>query len=287
MRFALFTASVPEYSPEDAARLLHQLGYEGIEWRVTDQEPAPDGQPTFWQGNRCTWPLRTFPEDAPQIRALSDRYQLAIPAFGTYVRSDDVVAVEQAMRGCAAAGVSQLRVSTPHYDPATSYREARFAAQRDYARVEALARQYGVRALVEIHFGTITSSPSNTIAFLEGLDPTWGGVIYDPGNMVYEGFEQYRAGLEVLGPYLAHVHLKNAAWRPVGKRGDGSTAWEPSFAPLRDGIVDVAALFSALKQIGYDGWLSFEDFSTGRSREDVLRDNLAYARSVEQATATR
>ena len=46
-------------------------------------------------------------------------------------------------------------------------------------------------------------------------------------------------GLEVLGPYLAHVHLKNARWAPAGTRDDGTIRWAAAFAPLGEGSVDV------------------------------------------------
>jgi sugar phosphate isomerase/epimerase len=92
--------------------------------------------------------------------------------------------------------------------------------------------------------------------------------------MVYEGYERYRMGLEVLGPYLAHVHLKSALWSRTGEQ------WTPMFAPLRDGIVDVRALLDALGAVGYDDWISFEDFSTAQPQLDRTRDNLRYAREV-------
>ena len=34
--------------------------------------------------------------------------------------------------------------------------------------------------------------------------------------MVYEGYEAYQLGFEMLGKYLAHVHVKNAALTPAG-----------------------------------------------------------------------
>ena len=105
-------------------------------------------------------------------------------------------------------------------------------------------------------------------------------MIHDAGNMVFEGFEAYRMGLEVLGPYLAHVHLKNARWTETGARDDGSSGWAAGFAPLTAGSVDVPALFGALASVGYDGWVSFEDFSTTRPLLDRTRENLEYVSAV-------
>jgi sugar phosphate isomerase/epimerase len=36
--------------------------------------------------------------------------------------------------------------------------------------------------------------------------------------------------------------------------------------------------------VGYDGWISVEDFSTERPLDDRLKENLSFLRSVEAET---
>lgn len=284
MNYSVFSVSTPDLTPERAAPVLAELGYAGIEWRVTDQRPSADGQPGFWAGNRCTWPLTSFVEDAPRIKALTESAGLAMPGLGTYASCDDLDAVERSMRGAAILGVPQLRINVPSYDGATSYVALRDRALGQYRDVAALARQHGLRALIEIHHARLLPSASSAAIFAGHFDPADVGVIYDAGNMVYEGFEHYRLGLEVLGPYLALVHCKSARWRSFPPDSDGITRWEATWAPLRGGVVDFPALFAALRQVGYGGWISLEDFSTDQPLIDRLRDNLAYLRSVEANT---
>jgi sugar phosphate isomerase/epimerase len=279
VRFAVFTVSLPEWTPDEAAAQLAALGYDGIEWRVTDQAPH-DGEPGFWWGNRCTWPLSTLRTDAPRIRALSEDAGLAVPNLGTYVSCLEPDAVAVAMDGAAAIGAPSIRVQVPRYDGSEPYVELRDAARRAFDGIVEQAERAGVRALVETHMQTILPSASAAFAFCNGLDPAHIGVIHDAGNMVYEGFEHYRMGLEVLGPYLAHVHLKNARWVTAGTRPDGSIRWKPEFAALTDGAVDVRALFAALAAVSYDGWVSFEDFSTTRPLFERTRENIAHTRGL-------
>ncbi|MCS7055771.1 MAG: sugar phosphate isomerase/epimerase, partial [Thermoflexales bacterium] len=137
-----------------------------------------------------------------------------------------------------------------------------------------------LKALIEMHMNTILPSASACAAFVQGFDPNYVGVIYDCGNLVFEGYEQYRLGLEVLGLHLAHVHLKSARWEAVGTRADGSTEWRAVFAPLKSGSVDVRRLVDALRAVGYDGWIAFEDFSTELPLAQRIRDNLNYVRSL-------
>lgn len=275
MKIAVFTVSLPDYTPQEAVTRLRDYGYDGVEWRVTDQQSPHDAKPGFWTGNRCTWPLSTFVDDAPEIRSLTETAGLAMPALGTYASCSDMNAVEQAIRGAAALGVAKLRINVPKYDGQSDFKRLRDSAKSQYQDVATLARQHGVRALVEIHHRSIVPSASAAASFLDGIDPQDVGVIHDAGNMVYEGFEQYRLGLETLGPYLAHVHIKDAAWheRPAG-------GWEATWAPIGEGIVDFVTLFAALRDVGYDHWVSVEDFSTTLPLGDRLQQNIALIRTM-------
>ena len=278
---AAFSVSTPEFTPEELVGVLGALGYDGVEWRVVDQEPSADGRPGFWKGNRATVPLRTFVEDAPRIRRLADEAGLETINVGAYAQCSALDEVEQVLRGTAALGAPTARIRVPGFGPDSSdYRALRDRSRAEFEQVAALARRYGVRALIETHQDTILPSASAVASFLEGMDPRDVGVIHDPGNMVKEGYESYRLGLEALGPYLAHVQLKSARWVADGTRPDGSTAWRSEWASLKAGIVDVGAYVQALAAVGYDGWISFEDFSMDLPIRERLRDNLAYLRGL-------
>ena len=277
MKFAIFTVSLPEWTPQEAVRNLVEIGYDGVEWRIADDPPR--ATPGFWQGNRCTFPLNTFVEDAPRIRELTEAAGLAIPAIASYVQAADHENVERVFRGAATLGVPMARIQVPHYDGRTGYVALRDRAREEFREVQRLARAHGVKALVETHHGTIVPSASAMSLFLEGFDPEWVGAIYDPGNMVWEGYEQYRLGLETLGPYLAHVHVKNSRWRQIGRREDGSLGWQAEWAPVEAGIVDLRDLFVALRQVGYDGWFTVEDFTTERPLVDRVRQDLDFLRA--------
>ncbi|MCZ7545614.1 MAG: sugar phosphate isomerase/epimerase [Anaerolineae bacterium] len=274
MKLCVFTVMLPDLTPEEAAPALAEAGYHGVEWRVTTVPPARRSEPpSFWGNNLCT--LSPTEDDARRARALAEAAGLAIPNLGTYIDVGDLPAVETAMRFAQIAGAPQVRVGVSRTGDG-AFREG-FAVTRAFlADVARLARQYGVRALVETHQGTIAASASAAFRLVEGFDPASVGVIYDPGNMVYEGFEAYAMGLELLGPYLAHVHIKNGAF----DRPEGGGVWQARWAPLEDGVVDFDALFAALKAVGYDGWLGVEDFSRARPSRAALRANLAMLRGV-------
>lgn len=279
MRLSIFSVSLPEWTPEVALAKLKGLGYEGIEWRVTDQKPSADGKPSFWAGNLCTWPLSSFVQDAPRIKAMTDGAGLAMPCLGTYAGIDDLVGVETGMKGAALLGVKKIRVGTRGFDNKKPYLPLRDESLALYRKVEGLAKQYGVQALIEMHMNTLTPSASATRAFVENFDPKYVGVIYDAGNVIYEGYEQYLLALGALGPYLAHVHVKNAVWKQKEDQG-GAAVWAAEAAPLNKGVAHLPSFLALLKDFGYDGWVSVEDFSTQTPLEERVKENSVFLKKL-------
>ena len=255
-------------------RELKSAGYDGVEWRMTHvPEALKTEPPSFWGNNLCT--LEPTEADARRGRALAEGAGLAVVGLGTYIRAGDLGATERMMHLAGMAGAPWVRVGVGTMGEG-SYAETFDAAKDFLAGAETLAGKYGAKALVEIHHGTICPSASLAHRLVSGFDPGRVGVIFDPGNMVYEGFEDYRIGLELLGPYLAHVHLKNAAF----ERPEGGGVWKPRWAPLEDGVVNLEVLFAALRGVGYEGWLVVEDFSAVRPSTEALGHNLRLVRSL-------
>jgi sugar phosphate isomerase/epimerase len=277
VRFSVFTASTPDWTPEEAVAHLAAQGYDGVEWRVTDQEPAD--VPGFWAGNRATWPLTGLEESLAGIDRLTRGAGLAYSGIGGYARSHDREGVARLLAATAALGAGRLRVPMPLLGGG-DYRDLFAGARKDLEWATAEAARLGVSVLVELHHGTVASSASAALRLVEGLDPAAVGVIHDLGNLLIEGHEDHRAAFQLLGPYLQHVHLKNAAWRPGPTAADGSVAWEHGWATLRAGQADVGAYLRALREHGYDGWVTMEDFSTAVPLPERTRDNLAYVRSL-------
>jgi sugar phosphate isomerase/epimerase len=279
MNFAVFTVMLPDLTPEEAAPALKDAGYQGVEWRVTATPVDVRAEtPSFWRNNYCT--LAPTLQDAQRGRTIAEAVGLTIPNLGTYIPMGDLPAVEQAMQFATLAGAPSIRVGIARNDQ-TGDVHALFEQSIVFlAGVQTLSQRLGIKALIEMHHGTIAASASSARRLVEGFDPACIGVIHDCGNMVFEGHEEYRRGLELLGPYLAHVHVKNAAY----DRPSAGGVWQPRWAPLRDGVVDFAALFAALHSVGYDGWIVVEDFSQTYDSHTALRENLAFLHSVQHTS---
>jgi sugar phosphate isomerase/epimerase len=281
MKYSVFTVCMPEFTVEEAIEKLAEWGYDGVEWRVTNQQPSKDGKPGFWTGNHCTISLDEVVDRAKEVGRRCRAAGIEVTSIASYLSSDQLKDVERIFEACTRMDTSQARVGVPNYDGSVHYRRLFDKALADYAGVEKLARKYGVRANVEIHMGNITPSASAAYRFVSHFDPAHVGVIHDAGNMVTEGFENYQFGLELLGEYLAEVHVKNAAWSK-GKTGPhGLRLWQRSWTELNEGQVNWAEVMTALKSVGYNGWLSLEDFSTRRPTAEKLPDALRLLKELE------
>ncbi|MEJ3403717.1 sugar phosphate isomerase/epimerase family protein [Rathayibacter sp. YIM 133350] len=283
MKFSVFTASTPEWEPAQAAQILAEQGWDGIEWRITDQSPADP--PGFWAGNRATWPLAGLEGSLDEIARITRDAGLEFSGIGGYAQAARHEDVERMLAATAALGARQVRVTMPATGTG-DYRDLFAATRADLEWASERAAALGVKVLVELHHRTITASASAALRLIDGLDPQSIGVIHDLGNLVIEGQEDALSAFQLLGPYLAHVHVKNVAWRPTGEKGfDRAAVWAENWSPLREGQASVEAYFTALATHGYDGWVTAEDFSTALPLEERTRDNLAYLRAVHARTA--
>lgn len=175
----------------------------------------------------------------------------------------------------AAAGGKMLRVSPPwfawNFDESLHQKDSYLALlEKTRAGLEALvllSREYGIKYVIELHAGGISSSPWAIRELMHGLDPECAGAIYDPANTAIEGFIRPLAACELLGRHLAYVHAKNLFFTPGPKRSDIAmphrVQWEFLRAFLDQGMIDYVEIFSALKRTGFSGYISIEEFISG------------------------
>lgn len=277
MKLGVFTVSMPDYEPIEAAALLKQFGYDGVEWRCTT-DTGDRSKPSFWSGNRTSMTAEEIIRRAPELKATG----LAMPSLGSYIAIDSCTFAdaELHMRAAAAIGAKNLRISAGQYGRAPGQFWDLFKkARENYAQLADLAAKHNVRAVIETHMGQLGPSAMKARAILEGLNPQHVGIMWDPANQVFEGGENYKMALEIAGEYLAEVHAKNSRYVP-GEKANGFRPWQYQSAPLRDGIVNWPDVIKTLKAFGYDDWIFFEDFSTEQPLLDRLKDNLAWFRAL-------
>ena len=288
MKLSVYTVSLPEYNIPESVALIKEMGYDAVEWRVDStagvpRSMFPKGVDTYafryWLDNKSTLNVANIVEECLNAKKLCDEAGLEIVNLATTLRGDDET-LENVLKAAQAIGCKSIRGPMDRYDPKKPYAQ-QLEDTRAYLRhVEPMLKKYGIKLLIETHHGMIVSSASAAMRVLEGFDPNYFGVIFDPGNMVYEGYEDYTKSFDMLGAYLGHVHIKNAALVPAGEDEFGATKYIQSWMPLKKGAANLKALVEALVKVGYDGALSVEDFSNEKPTREKLEENVVYLRQL-------
>jgi sugar phosphate isomerase/epimerase len=277
LRFGCATVALPTVPVEDAPRVLKAAGYDGIEWRVADDagsmNHAPAASP---KGGLCTLDLSVA--SALRARKLCDDAGVEIVGLAPYIRVGDTAMMSTVLDMAGAARAPMVRLQAPRIGRGRNSFAALFTATRSFLAIAArAATARGIKLVIEIHQHTICPSASLAAQLVAGFDAAAVGVIYDVGNMVLEGYEDHRIGFELLGDYLAHVHLKNAS---VVAPAERPGLWRYCWAALDDGLVDVPRFLSCLGEYRYRGWVSLEDLSTVREPIATLAHNANVLREL-------
>ena len=239
MKFSVQTAVLPELTREQVVEKLHAHGYDGVEWRIhEDYHIAP----------------RELVARARAIKGLVDAHGLEVSCLTGYAPIGDLAQQRWFGEACAVMGCPRYRPGAVIYDGTRDYKELYQATVDALGKVIDTISSFAVKPVIETHFGTIAPSAGLAYRLVQHFDPGKIGVNYDPANLIIEGREAWQMGLELLGPYLDYVHAKNIAW--VREKG----AWRWVFASMTEGQVDWAEVMRLLRRVGYDGYVSFENF---------------------------
>jgi sugar phosphate isomerase/epimerase len=142
------------------------------------------------------------------------------------------------------------------------------------------AEERGVDCAFEIHPGEDLHDGVTFERFLAetGHHPRVH-MVYDPSHYVLQALD-YLAFLDHYHPHVKVFHVKDAEFRPDGRRGayGGFAPWVERagrFRSLGDGQIDFKAIFSRLAQYDFPGWAVLE-------WECALKDNQQGAREGAQ-----
>jgi sugar phosphate isomerase/epimerase len=282
VRYSATSVMMPELTMEEQTALLHRLGFDGIEWRVrrVPEEQRGKGY-SEWGEHKNDLTPENFLDNAPHMKQVAGDCRLAIAGIASNAAATDLEQVRLLAQGAQACGAPFLRVGCPKgYDGSQDYNELYEEAVEAYGKAVEVVAGFGVKAALEIHGHTIHPSASLAHRIVSNWDPAHVCVILDANNMVRDGFETTEIALELLGPYLGHVHV--GGHRPLDKGRDdvGTVQWEWQGCPLGDGLYDYPRLLRKLKAVDYAGHISVEDFRPA-PLEDKLRSAIGYLKSTE------
>jgi sugar phosphate isomerase/epimerase len=202
--------------------------------------------------------LKLSDEQAATVRKLCDEYGIKVSCLGSPLGKTPILdPIEKEVANLArlfeigrAVGTRRIRIFS-FYPPDTST-NAGYDAYVDQsaarlARLTEMAAREDVLLLLENEKDIVTDTPERCQAVLKAVNSPHLRFAWDPANFVQVGVaDPMTHGWEMLKPYIAYIHIKDAlladgAVRPAGE-GDGQ----------------VKELLIGLKDMGYHGVLALE-----------------------------
>lgn len=239
---------------ERAFALAADAGYEGFE--------------LVFGENGSVSPQATA-TDADAVKALADRHglQLASVACGLFwnvspTASDSATRARAVELGQALIRYARMvdvdavlivpgAVGIP-WMPEAELIPYDIAEQRAREFIGALvpaAEAAQVKLGVENVWNKLLLTPTEFRAFIDGFNSPWVAAYVDVANMLFYGYPEH--WIRILGSRVTRVHFKDYA-APAG-------AISPSgFLDLLEGDVNWPAVTAALREIGYNGWVTAE-----------------------------
>jgi len=279
MQLVMFSKHLGSLSIPKAGEAIRKLGFDGVDLTV-----RPGGH--VLPENAAT----ALPEAVRQLKEQG----LTVPMLTTGITSAADAGAETVMAAAAASGVRELKLGYWPYRPFGQIHTQLDAVRKAMDGVEALARKHGVRASIHNHSGNYLSAvPSNVYLILKDRDPHHVGAYLDPGHMTLEGGGQgWMQGIDILQQLVSMVAVKSWGHFPEPVAETGETRWRHKLVPLKEGIVRWREVFGCLKQLGWDGVVTFHSEYQGRdswkdlSVDELLvqtREDLAYLRPIIRA----
>lgn len=214
---------------------------------------------------------------------------LAVTFASTSYPAANLIADPTPLAVLAANGITDFRLGYVDDSPADT-RCALSNARCQMERLAALCARNGIRAVYQLHHGTLVPSAAAAWNLVQGLPARWIGVELDPGNQSFEGFENWGRSARLLGEHLAAAGIKDTILvRDVAAASAPDKGWRRTFAPIDEGVTDWHDFIRALAAIDFHGALVLMPFYHDNNPElltAVLKREVAYLRRIISSVTT-
>ena len=276
MQLSLYTLLTSEFSLGESLNMAKAAGFDAVDLRQ-----GRDNDDPVHLSRAIT------DTEAGQVRAAVASVGLEVSGLTTYYRlgMTPLPAAQDELRGLRRAfviakflGARYIRCSGPPIAPHATYEAARTAFRRQIEEIAPVAEEARITLTIEQHPGSMFASAGQILDMLRGLDHPYVGIVYDPGNCLWEGFERPSVQIDMLGKLIRAVHVKNA--QPHPSEGFAETI-PADAARLDQGLLDWPAIVKQLASEADATFLTLEDFFDGfGSVATKLAWDVAYLRSL-------
>lgn len=174
----------------------------------------------------------------------SDHWQYPLSDPDPAVVERSLVGITQSIDTAVALGADTVLVVPGVVTPTVTYEQAWERSTAALARVLPLAERHGVCLAVENVWSKFLISPLEFAAYVDSFHSAHLMAYFDVGNVLLYGYPQH--WIRTLGSRIRKVHIK------------GFDARTFTWTQLLEGSADWASVMRALRDVGYNGYLTAE-----------------------------
>ncbi len=250
-KFIGFTKSFQQYSADDTADFVADVGWDGVELPVrakghVDPQRVEDDLPKF-------------------VEALKKRGR-EVTIISTDVKNPSQPLTQKVLRTAARLGIRRYRLSFWKYA-----KDKPIPRQLDEIKAElrdlvALNKELGLTAGFQNHSGAdyVAAPVWDIWHLIRDLDPKHVGICFDIGHATLEGGHAWPIHARLMEPYYTAVYVKDFFWRK------GDKGWQAQWCPLGEGMVN-KSFFATLKKSNWSGPISqHHEYDLPEGRKELL-----------------
>jgi len=237
---------------EEMFQQIQLAGFDGIELNVDERDHS-----------NHSLTLDVTKERLADIKALSHKYCLPVVSISTSMLAHYMGApnekervyakeiIKCQLRCAEALGASGILVVPGAVTQQTSFSKAYGTCKKTLEELKPVILEHKIHVGVENVWNGFFMSPFDMAKFIDELNCTYIGAYYDVGNVIAFSWSEY--WIDVLGSRITHIHVKDF-------KRNGSIHTGGTFTGLMEGDVNWEQVSAAIRNTGFDGYLTAEVF---------------------------
>jgi len=266
VKISLYSLSCGDKKPREIIELALKYGCSGIEW---------------WCRENGHIDANNLEKSSKDVALMMEKTGLEVAGIAPYFKyNEPAEEVAKIFRAAKILGTKRVRCNSYPFKGEEPFAEL-MQRQIDWLEKEVLpvVMELDMQLNIEQHHNMICCNANACLQMVEKFPPERIGIIYDPGNSLFEGFTSTEYSLSVMGRYINHVHVKSARYVKEGGTLPRGRLLPMEFCSLERGDLNWEEIIKQLKETGYKGFLSLEALDK-RDTETKLSEDIPYIRNI-------
>ncbi|MCF6268463.1 MAG: sugar phosphate isomerase/epimerase [Melioribacteraceae bacterium] len=236
MKISIFSKHLHWLGLKEMAETAAAIGFDGVDLTVragghVDPETVEDTLPKAFEACKNAG--------------------VEITMLCTDIQDASLPTTEKVLKAASSLGIKHYRLGWFFYDDKKSLAANLSDIKNKLENIEAISREYGIKACYQNHEGNWFGSPVWDLGIiLQQINSEWLGSQYDILNATLEGIYSWQLGLELLAPYIHTIDIKDGYWNFENGKP------KLHYTPLGNGMVDFKEFFRLTKKFNINAPLS-------------------------------